>query len=161
MFEWPKAGEGEIIVSLPFKIFWETSIPLAALTGLLMWLISEGEKHGWKILPPFPVWRRAFGHQPGKDAPGSGASEMSSILKTPSSNAHGGVVEASPPQTPPRGPVGKDKTSPTSSRGAMQRWFRNSRSPNQKHATDIEIALVSPHQGQIVESFLGKRDGPE
>lgn len=161
MFEWPKAGEGEIIVSLPFKIFWETSIPLAVLTGLLMWLISEGEKRGWMNLPPFLVWRRAFGHQPGNDAPGPGSSEMSSRPKTPSSNAHGGVGAALPPQTPPRGPVGKDKTSPTGSRGAMQRWFRKSRSPNRKHAADVEIALVSPHQGQLVESFLVKQDGPE
>jgi hypothetical protein len=161
MFEWPKAGEGEIIVSLPFKIFWETSIPLAALTGLVMWLISEGEKRGWKNLPPFLVLQKAFGHQPVNDTPGSGSSEMSSNPKTPSSNAHDGVGAALPPQIPPRGPVGKDKTSRTGSRGAMQRWFQKSRSLNRKHATDVEIALASPHQERLVESFLVKQDGPE
>jgi hypothetical protein len=158
MFEWPKAGEGEVIISLPFKIFWETSIPLAALTGLVMWLISEAEKRGWENLPPFLVWQRAFGHQPGNDAPGSG-SEMSSNPKTPSSNAHGGAGTALPSQKSPGGPVGKDKTSPTGSRGAMQRWFQKSRSLNQKHTTDVEIALASPRQEQLVESFLVKQDG--
>jgi hypothetical protein len=161
MFEWPKAAEGEVIISLPFGIFWGTSILLAALTGLVMWLISEGEKGGWKNLPPSLVWRRAFGHQPGNDAPGSSSSEMSSNPETPSSNAHDGVGVVLPPQTPPRAPVGKDKTSPAGSRGAMQRWFRKSRSLNRKHATDVEIALVSPPQEQLVESFPMEQDGPE
>ncbi|KAE9362614.1 hypothetical protein N431DRAFT_391557 [Stipitochalara longipes BDJ] len=157
MFEWPKADEGEIIVPLPFKIFWETSIPLAALTGLLMWLISEGEKRGWKNLPPFSLWRS----QSGNDAPASNSSEMSSKPKTPPSSSHGGVVAASPPRTPPRGPVGKDKTNPTSSRGVMQRLFRKSRSLNGKHTADVESAPVSSNQEHVIEIFPVKRDGPE
>jgi hypothetical protein len=145
MFEWPKAEEGEVIVSLPFKIFWRTSIPLAAVTGIIMWLISRGDKRGWETLSPVLIWRslrrRVFGHQPRNHAhaPGSGSSQLSSNPKNPSSNAHGDVT---PPKIPPHG--AKDKINPDGNRGAVQRWFRGSQS--RKQATDVESSLVTPHQ---------------
>jgi hypothetical protein len=129
MFEWPKAKEGEILVPLPFKIFWATSIPLAAIIGFLMWLISEGEKRDWK-LPLLPS-SKASGYRPGNNASGSGASRWPSHPTAPFSNPPGCGVGL-PPGTPLSGSVGKDKT------------IANGRSPirSPKLTADIERGHV-------------------
>ncbi|KAF4627020.1 hypothetical protein G7Y89_g11137 [Cudoniella acicularis] len=144
MFEWPKAEEGEILVPLPFKIFWATSLPLAAIIGFLMWLISEGEKRDWKLPPlkssglPNPAHA---GQPPGNHGGGSG-SQGPNHLKNSSSNANGGAVGGLPPGTLPSGSVDEAGTIANGNGGAIQRFLRRSR------RTDIENVSVEPQQGE-------------
>jgi hypothetical protein len=164
MFEWPKANEGEIIVSLPFKIFWETSIPLAAVIGLLMWLISKCDERDWENLLTFPSRHlskpRTPGHRPGNNASSSTFSQLASHPKAPSSNAQGDVVASLPLGTPSSGPAGKDKAIANGNGGAIQRWFiHRNRSRSHKQAIDIESVQVEPQQEEPVEVDLGKQDG--
>jgi hypothetical protein len=102
MFEWPKAKEGDILVPLPFKIFWATSIPLAVIIGLAMQLISEGEKHGWKL------------H--------SKASESQPEAKVTSSNVQGNAVVSSRAGTQASGSAGKTRTIAHDKGKIIPRW---------------------------------------
>jgi hypothetical protein len=126
MFEWPQAERGGIILSLAFKIFWGTSIPLAVIIGFSIWLISKGEKRSWKI--SFLPKPKASGHQPGNNVPGSGSSQLASNPKAHSCNPQGGGVAGLQPGTPPRELAGKDKPIVNDNGGVIQKLPRRCRS---------------------------------
>jgi hypothetical protein len=148
MFEWPKAKEGDILVPLPFKIFWATSLPLAAIIGLLMWLISEGEKRDWKLHP------KASESQPGDKASRSPSSQPASRLKVTSSNVQGNAAVSSRAGTQAIKSAGKNRTIANDKSGIIPRWFR--RGP--KRATDIESVHSEPQGDLVVETDIGKQD---
>jgi len=151
MFEWPKAKEGDILVPLPFKIFWATSLPLAAIIGLLMWLISEGEKRDWKLHP------KASESQPGDKASRSTSSQLASRLKVTSSNVQGNAAVSSRAGTQANESAGKNRTIANDKSRIIPRWFR--RGP--KSATDIESVHSEPQGDLVVETVLGKQDWPQ
>jgi hypothetical protein len=159
MFEWPKAEEGEIVISLPFKIFWATSIPLGAIIGFLMWLISKCEKSDWKkFLYSLRIRPRPSGSRSRKSAPDSDSSHMASDPAASGSTAHGdGVtnlpVGSTPAGTTPVGPAG-DKNIAKGNGGVVRRWFRRGR--NQTQPPDIENVHGESFQREL---DIGKNDG--
>jgi hypothetical protein len=142
MFEWPKPAEGEIIVPLPFKIFWKTSIPLAAIIGLFMWLISKGEEKGWKKLVPFlgelilKVWRWFCGCFPGPQFRNNGAGSGSST------KPQAGAIVDSQPARDPQKPVSETKTTANGVDGPGKRWLSCLRGHNLQQKSDIESVSV-------------------
>jgi hypothetical protein len=150
MFEWPKAKDGEIVVSLPFKIFWATSIPLGAVIGFLMWLISKCEKSDWeKFLFSLRIRPRAPGSRPGKTASDSGSSHTASNPAASHSTAHvdgvrGLPVGITPAGTTPVGPAG-DKIIAKGNGGVVRRWFR--RGQNQTQPLILKASMVKHIKG--------------
>lgn len=134
MFEWPKAEEGQILVSLPFRVFWATSICLAFLIGLLMWLISEGEKHEWKN-----KLLRLFGLPPSKS--GSSPSNSQGMGLPPGELTH--KLSRS------------DKLTINKDGGAVQTWFQRVRS--RKRANDPESVRIESRQDQSARSVMQKQ----